>query len=261
MLISLTLITLNIRAGGSFSFVSVKGDVREVVSPLRNTLNGVVNPFSSFLTGAIDYGSLRKKEGQLEREVQTLKGGYYSYQSMKHQLSVISSLDHLPFWGSLSGVAAQVINFTPSNVQLSFEVNRGSAAGVRLGDPVVSGAGLAGRVVAVASNTSTVLMTIDPSFSAGVRLPSSGVAALAQGQGPGLPLKLLYVTPGTVFKKNEVLSTSGLQGEVFPSGIPVGRVTKAYIAPGSLQESVDLVPVVNYSSLEYVKILFWSPPG
>ncbi len=261
MLVSLTLLTLNFRGGGTLSFVSVKGDVRQVVSPLRNSLNSAIDPVANFFTGAFEYSSIKKKNSQLEKEIQSLKGDASSYGALKNELSSVLSLDHLSFVGTLPNVDAQVINFTPSNVQLSFEINKGSAAGIKLGDPVVGGAGLAGRVVEVAANSATVLMLTDPSFSVGVRISSNGTAALAQGQGPGLQMKLLYVTPGTTFTKNQVLTTSGLQGEIFPAGIPVGKVTNASIPPGSLEENVDVQPVVNYASLQYVKVLLWTPGG
>ncbi|SHE76411.1 rod shape-determining protein MreC [Ferrithrix thermotolerans DSM 19514] len=261
MLISLTLLTLNFRGGGTLSFVSVKGDVRQVVSPLRNSLNSIVDPVTNFFTGAVDYSSVKEKNAQLERELQTLKGEYNSFQALKDELAGVLALNHLSFVGSLPGTDAQVINFTPSNVQLSFEINKGFAAGIKLGDPVVGGTGLAGRVVEVASNSATVLMVTDPSFSVGVRISSNGNAALAQGQGPNLPLKLLYVTPGTTFVRDQVLTTSGLQGEIFPAGIPVGKVISASIPAGSLEESVSVKPVVNYANLQYVKVLFWTPGG
>ncbi len=261
MLISLTLLTLNFRGGGTLSFVSVKGDVRQVVSPLRNSVNAGIDPVANFFSGAFNYSSVKKKNSELEKEIQRLKGNSYSYQALKSQLANVLALNHLSFVGSLPSIDAQVINFTPSNVQLSFEINRGSSAGIKLGDPVVAGTGLAGRVVEVASNSATVLMLTDPSFSAGVRISSKGTAALAQGQGPGLPMKLLYVTPGTTFTKNQVLTTSGLQGEIFPAGIPVGKVIRANIPPGSLEENVDVQPVVNYNTLEYVKVLLWTPGG
>jgi rod shape-determining protein MreC len=104
-------------------------------------------------------------------------------------------------------------------------------------------------------------MVTDPSFAVGVRIQSSGKVALASGEGEGAALKVSLVTPGTRFFAHQVLTTSGLQGEIFPPGIPVGRVVRASDQPGNLQESVAMQPVVNYSSLQFVKILLWSPPG
>lgn len=259
VLISLTLITLNFRGGSRFSFVSAKGTVRDVVSPLRSALNTVFHPVSDVVSGMIDYGSVQKENERLRLQIQGMKGQQYRYQSEQRQLSTLLSLQKIPYAAAMAGTDAQVVNFTPSNLQLSFEIDKGSTQGIKLGNPVVTGSGLAGRVVAVASNTATVLMLTDPSFAVGVRIDSAGTVAIAEGQGVNQPVKVSLVTPGTKFQPNQILTTSGLQNEIFPPGIPVGRVTSATNPAGALEENVNMAPIVNYATLQYVRVLFWVP--
>jgi rod shape-determining protein MreC len=261
LLISVTLMTLNFRGGSRFSFVSVKADMRNVIAPLRSALDAVVRPVSDVVSGAFNYSSLQTQDARLRQELHALESRSVQGKTATQELRTILALNKIPFVGSIPGVNAQVISLTPTNVQLSFEIDKGSSSGIRLNDPVVDASGLAGRVTAVASQTSTVLMLTDPSFAVGVRLGPSGKAALATGEGEGSPLKVSLVTPGTRFTRNQVLTTSGLQGEIFPPGIPVGRVVSASDQPGSLQESVAMQPVVNYGALQFVKVLLWSPPG
>jgi rod shape-determining protein MreC len=261
MLISMTLLTLNFRGGSTFSFVSVKADVRDVVAPLRGGLNSIFRPVSNVVSGAFDYGSLRTKNARLQNELNALQGSALRYRSEARMVEQVLALQHIPFEGSIPSIDAQVINFTPTNQQLSFEIDRGTSSGLKLGNPVVGAKGLAGKVVAVSATTATVLMLDDPSFAVGVRLDTTGTPALAQGQGVNEPIRVSLVTPGTPFAHNQVLDTSGLQGEVFPPGIPVGRVVHASNPPGALQESVSLEPVVDYANLQFVKVLLWVAPG
>ena len=259
-LVSLTLMTLNFRGGSTFSFVSLKADVRDVVNPLRGGINSVFRPIADVVTGAFRYSTVRTQNLHLQNEINALKGESLKFGSAEAQLKRLTALEAIPFEGSIPGVSAPVIDFTPTNLQLTFESNKGYASGVKLGDPVVTGEGLAGKVVAVSSDTSTILMVTDPRFSVGVRLDPAGDVGLAAGTGQNDPMGVSYVTPGTTFVLDQILTTSGLQGEVFPPGIPVGKVIAAGNAAGSLQENVSIDPIVDYATLQYVRILLWSPP-
>jgi len=53
--------------------------------------------------------------------------------------------------------------------------------------------------------------------------------------------------------------TSGLQGSVFPPGVPVGKVRAAKVPPGSLQQEVSIDPLVDLTRLDFVKVLIWTP--
>src|SRR5207244_4579232 len=135
------------------------------------------------------------------------------------------------FAGAIPAVAARVVATSPSNFQLTVEIDHGIPAGLRKGMPVVTGAGLAGRVVAVSQERATVLLLTDPSFNVGIRLSASGDVGVARGNGIRQPLPVDLVDLATKVTGGEVVVTSGLQGSVFPPGIPVGRVRSANVRP------------------------------
>lgn len=257
----MSLVTLNYRGGAKFSFVSIKAAVRDVVSPVRSTANGIFRPVGNFFTGAFEYGSTKTKLAQVQNELDQLKLVQYSQLDAQRQLDQLLTLSKIQFAQGIPSIEAQVVGQTPTNIQLSFELNKGSSQGVKLGMVVVGGSGLAGRVVAVSSGTSTVLMLSDPNFVAGVRYGKGGNIAVATGQGVNLPLKLGLIDPGSNIRVGQVLVTSGLQGEIYPAGIPVGVVSSVSNPIGGLQEQVLVKPLVNYSNLQFVKILEWAPPA
>ena len=84
------------------------------------------------------------------------------------------------------------------------------------------------------------------------------IVGAVSGYGRGSPLRVADIPAGTVISKGEVLSTSGLQGEAFPPGIPVGRVTSASTATGALQETVTLAPLADPFQVTVVQVLIWS---
>ncbi|MGH9165546.1 MAG: rod shape-determining protein MreC, partial [Acidimicrobiales bacterium] len=127
------------------------------------------------------------------------------------------------------------------------------------GMPVVSGAGLVGRVVDVSTRRAAVLLISDPTSSVGVRLAGSGDVGVATGRGRGSTLRIDLVEPLTKVEPGEALVTSGLEQSAFPPGIPVGQVKAATTATGALQQDVTAQPVADLDRLSFVKVLQWSP--
>ena len=93
----------------------------------------------------------------------------------------------------------------------------------------------------------------------GIRLSGSGDVGVARGNGTRQPLPVDLVDVGTKVTGGEVVVTSGLQGSVFPPGIPVGKVRSATVQPGSLQHEVSIDPLVDLARLDFVKVLIWQP--
>ena len=260
LLISLSLISTSYR-GEPPAISSAKGLVRGVFTPLRQAASAVVTPVYDVVAGAFEYGSVKRQNRQLQNEVALLKNRRYADAGAQAALKSLTATLKLSFATNIKSTPAQVISYTPSNLQLSVEINKGSHQGVRVGNPVVAAYGLVGRVIAVSADSSTVLLVDDPNFAAGVRIQPSQQLGLAVGQGSAGSLAVQLVDPGTVLKKGQLAFTSGLQGEIYPAGIPVGRVASAYTPPGALEEHVALTPVVDLARLYYVSVLDWLPAG
>ena len=258
ILLSVSLITINFNATrlhvGSFKAV-----VADVVNPTRSALDTVFRPLANAYHGVVQYPADQREIAQLRSKLGAIQRSHLENAGALNALTQLSRLTKLPFATTLASVPAEVIQMTPTNLQLTFVIDKGSANGVAVGNSVVGAAGLVGRVVQVTSTTSTVLMLTDPSSTVGVRIPNSGQVGAAVGQGTGRSLAVNLVVPGTHIRRGAVLVTSGLQGELFPPGLPVARVTQVSNPSGDLQESIRAVPLVNYAALQYVSVLKWTP--
>ena len=260
ILLSVSLITVNFNAT-RFHIGSLKGVVADVVDPTRSALDSVFRPLANAYHGVVSYPSDQHEIALLRARIGTLQRLHYEQVGALNAMTQLSRITKLPFATTIGSIPAEVVQMTPSNLQLTFVIDRGSADGVKVDNPVVGGAGLVGRVVQVTSHTATVLMLTDPSSTVGVRIPKSGQVGAAVGQGAGQPLTINLVVPGTPIRRGAVLVTSGLQGELFPPGLPAVRVTQVANPSGDLQESILAVPLVNYSELQYVAVLKWTPGG
>jgi rod shape-determining protein MreC len=127
----------------------------------------------------------------------------------------------------LSVVPARVVAFgSGQDFQRTVTLDHGTADGVEVGAAVVTGEGLAGRVLVAEARTSTVLLLCDARSAVGVRVGVSGGLALARGTGDcgGIVRVSQLRTDPTLTAGTSVTTTGSLPDGPFPPGLPVGTV-------------------------------------
>ena len=259
VLSALTLVTIDTRAGGSGVIGQIRAKAHDAFAPVQDATHSALRPVGNFFTGVVHYGELKSENARLRDELAKVRGQQLQAADAQRELQLLLDQQHLDFVGNIPTVAAQVVDTSSSNFELSVQINRGTSSGIAAGMPVVAAAGLVGRVVEVSAKRATVLLLTDPTFSVGVRLTANGDTGVANGRGRDNPMTIDLVPPNTRLNHGDVLLTSGLQLERFPKGIPVGRVDAVKQQPGALQEDVTMDPVVDLSRLEFVQVLQWSP--
>lgn len=257
VLTAITLLTLDER--GARVVGTVRNAARDAFAPVTSVAESVFDPVGDVFQGIVHYGDLEAENARLREQLAARQGEQLQAQDAQRELKALLDQQELEYIGDIPTVAARVVATSANNFELTIEIDRGTGDGVVKGMPVVSGAGLVGRVVEAGRTRSTVLLLNDPQSSVGVRLASSGDVGVATGQGLRSPLGVDLIDPATVVPPDEVVVTSGLQQSVFPPGIPVGRVASATARPGRLQQDVTVVPVVDLRRLTFVKVLQWSP--
>jgi rod shape-determining protein MreC len=259
VLSAITLVTLDARANGGGLVGQIRTKGQDAFAPVQDATHSVLRPVGDFFTGVLHYGDVKRENARLRAQLATARGQQDQAAEAQRELRLLLDQQHLGFVGNIPTVAAQIVDTSSSNFELSVQVNRGTDSGVAVGMPVVAGAGLVGRVVEVTAKRSTILLLTDPTFSVGVRLTTSGDVGVADGSGRQSPMRVDLVDPATKIKVGDVLVTSGLQQQRFPKDIPVGKVRGVELQPGALQQNVTIDPVVDLSRLEFVQILQWSP--
>lgn len=257
VLTAITLLTLDERGAGVVR--TVRDGARDAFAPIGEAADDVFEPVGDVFEGLVHYGDLEAENARLREQLAEREGDQLRAEGAQRELKALLDQEDLDFVGDIPTVAARVIATSPDNFQLAVEINRGRDHGVADRMPVVTGAGLVGRVVATSRTRSTVLLLSDPKFSVGVRLTGSGDVGVATGRGARSPLEVGLIDTATKVEADEVVVTSGLQQSVFPPGVPVGRVRKATSKPGALQQDVALDPVVDLHRLTFVRVLQWSP--
>ncbi len=259
VLLGVTLITLSDRTSTQHIFNKMRSYAADVANPFQSGVHSALQPIGNFLYGAENYGSLQKEYKQLSQDLTSEQNLYVQAESELEQSQAVLAQEHLTYLAKIPSVAAQVIDIGSANFEQSIEINRGSTAGLVLGQPVIAAGGLIGSVTSVSSHLATVTLVDDPSFTVGVRVVTSGIVGAAAGEGAGNLLQVENVDVGAQVKRGDALVTSGLEGEHFPAGIPVGKVASVYAPPGGLQLEMSAKPYADLVNMQFVRVLLWSP--
>jgi rod shape-determining protein MreC len=259
ILTSLTVLTLDFR--GSSAITSLRDVASGVFSPVRDAAGSVFSPVSNAWNGLFHYGDVKKENERLQAELDQVRGQADQNAEAKTAYDQLAAAQGITQFTNLPAVTAQVISGPLTNFEHTVEIDKGAASGIRAGMPVVTGAGLAGRVVEVQGNRSVIKLLTDPDIVVGVRLLSSNETALLHGLGDGRPLVVdAGIDPKVVVPPDELITTSGEDRATFPGGIPVGKVAKVDLSAAQLTQLLTVTPSADLARLTFVKVLLWEPP-
>lgn len=125
--------------------------------------------------------------------------------------------------------------------------------------PVLSAAGLVGRVVVVAGSYAKVQLVTDRAAAVGgmiLRTRRQGVVRGSGQEGGGLSLD--YIPLSADVRPGDIVLTAGIDG-VYPRGIPVGTVVSVE-AGGQLFHKIGVAPAVDLGALDQVYLLEHAQP-
>ena len=258
-LLSVTIVTLDQRGQTSGVIGKARDVVHDALAPVQSAVSAGVRPVGDFFGGVFHYGDLKSENARLREQLAEKQGAAERATNVEREYKELLDQQGLPFVGNIPSVSARVVATSPSNFELTYQLDKGTADGIGTGMPVVAGEGLVGRVAQVSRTRATVLLVTDPDSNVGVKLSTSGDVGVATGHGDGAPLRVDLIDIATKVAKGETVVTSGLQQGIYPPGLPVGRVVNARKSAGGLQQTVTVTPVVDLQRVTFVRVLLWSP--
>jgi rod shape-determining protein MreC len=152
---------------------------------------------------------------------------------------------------------ANVIQRDPANWWRTVQIDLGTRDGLRENLPVMTAAGLVGRVSSVSLTRAQVVLVGDPNcrVSALVENPARDIGVLIAGGTLDTSLvELTYLASSANLKSGQNVVTSGLGG-VFPKGIPIGQIVDAHSVDYGLYTEARVKLSANPGALEQVWVL------
>lgn len=196
-----------------------------------------------------DNEDLRKHVLELEGELQAERAKNSRTRALEESLKLSENL-------KARTLAARVIAGNPSPGAFTVTIDRGSDDGVQVDMPVLSGAGVVGRVIGrPAAHAALVQLLIDKSAAAGAILEKSGAGGIVAGNGDGT-LRLQLVSPLVKIDLGEKVLTAGQDG-IYPQGFVVGSVD--WIEGTGKTREIGVRPSVAFSHIEIVLVVLDRP--
>ena len=196
--------------------------------------------------------SLKARNSQLESQVIELREKAKLFEQ-------IEDLNRSPALSSYRRVNALVIGRDPDNWFKTVIIDRGSLAGVKKDQPVVTNEGLVGRVINVSPISSRVLLITDERHGAGAVVAQTAenrLVGILKGKNQSLCV-LNPVSEGGKLKNDEQVITSG-QDQLYPRGLLIGRV-KNLNDTEAIPLAIDVEPAAALQKLETVAVLLIPP--
>jgi rod shape-determining protein MreC len=260
VLASITLLTVGLRDAPVVR--NVREGAATVVSPVEGAADAVTRPFRNAWHGVTDYEDLRDENERLRAQVTDDDAGAVRATDAEQQLAELSAALDLPYAGDVPTVAARVVSGPRSNFSHAIEIDKGTDDGLAVGMPVVTGAGLVGRISQASGSQASVELLTDPDFRVGVRLADSGQLGTARGRGRDEPMTVdTAIDADAEVAEGTGLVTSGVDRSAYPAGIPVGKVTSTRQGSGGLALDLVIEPLADIDNLSYVSVMRWESRG
>lgn len=150
---------------------------------------------------------------------------------------------------------ARVLGQDPSALINYIIIDQGREEDVAVGMPIVTAAGLVGRVTEVGAHWARVLLINDTTSSVNAVVQSTRATGIVQGQGQGSELLVMrYLPLGESVKKDDLILTSGIGG-VFPKRLVLGQVIDVRQRDTDLFTEAIIRPSVDLTRLEFVLVM------
>jgi len=153
-------------------------------------------------------------------------------------------------------VSANVVNKSLIQTRNTITLNVGENDSVFVNMPVITDAGLVGRIVSTSKNYSIAQILFNKDLRITIKVQRTRVDGILNYDGVSV-LSVTNIPKNSDVVVGDVIITSEFSN-LFPSGLPIGIVTES----GNLDNlfrKIEIAPLVNFSNLENVFVLKYLP--
>jgi rod shape-determining protein MreC len=265
VVVSLILLTAYFGESAGSPLHSVQRGVVTVLSPIQEGASRALKPVRDLFGWFGDTARAKKERDQLEAQRDRLLEDVVGYRvalQENAELHRVLALDDSNGLDAYDKRTVRVIGRPPNNLLLDrLQVDAGSSAGVRVGNPVIADGGLVGHVSFVAPDSSFVTLITDPSSSVSVKVLNSvgDTGLLKPSVGDPLDLLVQLLPRHARIRQDDVVVSGGFRTtrleSLYPPNIPIGRVTKADPEELASDQQVHVAPIADLRHLDFVQIL------
>ena len=266
LLIAVSLVLMAVSSAAPIQ--DLRRGVNFAVSPIQGALSGATRSVTSIFDAIGQIDQLRRENRTLTDSVAALQTQIQQLETLKTENARLAALLSLKATLQYQTVASNVIGRQATNLERVITLDRGTAVGVSIGDPVLSeGGALVGVVTDAGSNYASVMLISDPrSVVIGLDEQTRATGEL-QGRLSAL-LAMTNIPTTEQMAKDDTIVTAGfdLGGPnlaPFPHGLLIGRVVEVDSPASAVVQTALIQPAANLDDLEHVLVVtdFTPPPN
>lgn len=207
----------------------VKDAVMGIVTPLMRGASAIGDAFHGFSEYFTEFDRLREENKALAERISELEKQVYNAELIEKENEWMRSyLGAKRANTDYTFCDANLIGSEAGGAISSFTLDRGTSSGIAVGMPVLTDAGIVGRVTEVGLTFCRVSTIINYDSSVGAYIERSGAVGLVSGdferRRDGLCI-LEYLSFDADVEVGDKIYSSGL-GSVYPRGLYIGEVTE-----------------------------------
>ena len=231
--------------------------VKNATVGIDGFFSNVTNKVRSSISGMFSYRELQDEIDRLEEENFLLKMQMRSANLNEEELNELKDLsDVLNYKNTVDDfdiVSGSVISHDGSAFTTIFTVDVGTDDGVEIGNPVLNGTGLVGKVVQTDRKWSKVACLCDDADKVSFRVSrNKTIIGIAYGT-LNDELSGYMLDENADVRVGDTLVTSGMG--IYPAGLYVGEVLTVNYNPNTLLREITVQTGFDYRSIEKVSII------
>jgi len=243
-------------------FYQLESIVQGALSPVQGAVCSGVVAVKDWFYYLSSYRQVIAENRELRSRVEELDALETAFKELEMENERLRALIGFKQATEYKLVPAKVIAREASEWFSIITISKGVREGVQQDMPVVSSAGLVGRVVDANLYTSQVMLLTDPRSAVSVfiqRTRDSGVLGIVEGE-QNVPERMWVtnILPDADVRPGDTIISSGMGG-VFPKGLLIGEVAAVDESDFGLLKIAWIKPAVDFNHLEEVFVVIEVP--
>ena len=217
-----------------------------IIASVQSAFDWVPNPWDL----ETENKALRELNRDLSLEAMQLRDAGVKVESLREMLEFREK-------APMKLIAAEVVGKPTVQLRNYITIDRGSEDGIEIGMPVITPAGLVGRIVGMSPKNAIAILIINADSRIAARTLStrnSGILVWDKEE-----RLLLQNVPAVMTQHSgDTVITSGLSS-LYPEDIVIGFVDEVTEEQGTLYHRIVVRPAVNFNTLEEVFVVLNTP--
>ncbi len=240
---------------GSNSWLGIQ--LERVSVFLQEPINDAENWIGVTFKGVFQFRKLIAENETLSEENAKLRKELIEQSLLKEDLAdlrhLTEAMNYIDPTEDYTYVTAKVIAMDGSNLYRIFTINAGTEQGVRKDSAVINGDGLVGRILDVGPDWAKVISIIDENNDVSFQVfRDLDLIGILSGDGKGKIAGYMLDESAAVIE-GDMLVTSGM--EIYPQGIPIGKISKITWNKDALLHTVEIEPSADFTGIRKVTVI------